>query len=153
MSDDNDDDRSDDGSDNALPSRGVIPTGNRGWQGEHMELAHATRTSAERQSQESSAAVDLSQFRNEEVGKGYQARFVVRQRHAQDEGSAPPAVKDMTQKKETKESRKKKSKRKRSRSKEDDDDDREKESDSASHLDKYLKSEALRRFRKELEKF
>ena len=28
----------------------------------------------------SSAAVDLSQFRNEEVGKGYQAKGVVRQR-------------------------------------------------------------------------
>lgn len=38
------------------------------------------------------AAVDLSQFRNEEVGKGYKAKHVVRQRDA----SSSVAIKDMS---------------------------------------------------------
>eukprot|EP00977_Amphora_coffeiformis_P010566 scaffold2486_cov160-Amphora_coffeaeformis.AAC.1 len=142
-------DEDSDHSDYAMPARGVIPSGqkNRGWQGEQMELAHARESESKKGS---AAAVDLSQFRNEEVGKGYQAKFVVRQRNAQDEESTP-SVKDMT-KKTTEEKKSRKSKRK-SRDG-DDDEDRKKESDNPKNrLDKYLKSEGLRRFRKELEKF
>mmetsp|Transcript_6000 Transcript_6000/g.11151 ORF Transcript_6000/g.11151 Transcript_6000/m.11151 type:complete len:142 (+) Transcript_6000:278-703(+) len=57
----------------------------RGWQGEEMELEHQqgdiSRTNV-------AAAVDLSQFQNTEVGVGYQARHVVRQRTA--ETAHPP---------------------------------------------------------------
>ena len=146
-----------DHSDYAMPARGVIPCGhkNRGWQGEQMELAHARDSESKKGV---ATAVDLSQFRNEEVGKGYQAKFVVRQRNAQDEGPAP-SVKDMTRKR-TEKKKSRKSKRKRSSRKDDtdddndDDEDNEREQDNAKNqLDKYLKSEALRRFRKELEKF
>mmetsp|Transcript_35430 Transcript_35430/g.75640 ORF Transcript_35430/g.75640 Transcript_35430/m.75640 type:complete len:182 (-) Transcript_35430:1943-2488(-) len=42
----------------------------------------------------SHAAVDLAQFRNEEVGKGYQARHVVRQREAS--SSSATGVVDMS---------------------------------------------------------
>lgn len=42
------------------------------------------------------AAVDLSQFRNEEVGKGYKAKHVVRQRDATVSAASTSAVVDMT---------------------------------------------------------
>ena len=43
------------------------------------------------------AAVDLSQFRNEEVGKGYQAKHVIRQKGAPTKASG---IVDMSQRKE-----------------------------------------------------
>ena len=58
------------------------------WQGEEMELDHQRETERrDRDRDESSTtgaaaivtAVDLNQFRNTEVGKGYQAKHVVRQ--------------------------------------------------------------------------
>ena len=60
-----------------------------GW-GEAMELAHQqehsqkTSDSKGRSSSSSAVAVDLNQFRNTEVGKGYQAKHVVRQKTAAD---------------------------------------------------------------------
>lgn len=148
MSDDDDSSTSD----HAMPSRGVIPSRkNRGWEGEQMELAHARASEANKGA---TTAVDLSRFRNEQVGKGYQAKFVVRQRHADDD-EAPVAVKDMTKNKsEKKKSSRKDKKRKRSRDDEEDDKKRSsREPEEPNRLEKYLKSEGMRNFRKELEKF
>lgn len=52
---------------------------NRGGWGEAMELAHQRTNDA---SATSVVAVDLDQFRNTEVGTGYQAKHVVRQKTA-----------------------------------------------------------------------
>lgn len=152
----NDDGSSASSSDHAVPSRGVIPSRkNRGWDGEQMELAHAQRSAQE--SKKGPAAVDLSQFRNEEVGKGYQAKFVVRQRTGQDDDQGSRmAVKDMTKssKSEKKKSSRKDKRKRSSRGDEEDDDKKSKEEyEGANRLDKYLKSEGMRLFRKELEKF
>lgn len=149
MSDDDDSSTSD----HAMPSRGVIPSRkNRGWEGEQMELAHARASEANKGA---TTAVDLSQFRNEQVGKGYQAKFVVRQRHADDD-EAPTAFKDMTKKNaEKKKSSRKEKKRKRSRDDDEEDDKKRpsRESEESNRLEKYLKSEGMRNFRKELERF
>ena len=148
MSDDSDSSASD----HAMPSRGVIPSRkNRGWDGEQMELAHARASESKKGT---TTAVDLSQFRNEEVGKGYQAKFVVRQRNTDDD-EAPVAVKDMTKSKKSdkKKSSRKEKKRKRYRDEDDDDKKSNKGSTESSRLEKYLKSEGMRNFRKEIEKF
>jgi hypothetical protein len=48
-----------------------------GWQGEEMELQH--KQQQDRSNGVQAAAVDLNQFRNDEVGVGYQAKHVIRQ--------------------------------------------------------------------------
>jgi hypothetical protein len=127
-----------DSDDLGIPRRGVVPAyGHRGWQGEELELAHATKPAAAKDG----AAVDFSQFRNEEVGKGYQAKFVVRQPSAGE--ASKVTVHDLstkTDKKLSKKASKKERKDKPSAKK-------------ANRVDKYLGSKALREFRKELEKF
>ena len=60
-----------------------IPKANRGWQGGDLELEHQRESFLEHK-EKVSAAVDIGQFQNHEVGKGYQAKHVVRQRHASD---------------------------------------------------------------------
>jgi hypothetical protein len=54
------------------------------WQGEEMELDHQRETEQRDRDTETTTvtAVDLNQFRNTEVGKGYQAKHVVRQNTA-----------------------------------------------------------------------
>mmetsp|Transcript_52637 Transcript_52637/g.58860 ORF Transcript_52637/g.58860 Transcript_52637/m.58860 type:complete len:192 (-) Transcript_52637:63-638(-) len=54
------------------------------WQGREMEIVHQRETERRdrknnNKSTSTVAAVDLNQFRNTEVGKGYQAKHVVRQ--------------------------------------------------------------------------
>ncbi|VEU44472.1 unnamed protein product [Pseudo-nitzschia multistriata] len=69
---------------------------NRGGWGESMELAHQ-REAGRRVTAgapETVVAVDLSQFRNTEVGRGYQARHVVRQRSAAIETTKTTTVND-----------------------------------------------------------
>mmetsp|Transcript_17655 Transcript_17655/g.41195 ORF Transcript_17655/g.41195 Transcript_17655/m.41195 type:complete len:147 (-) Transcript_17655:1544-1984(-) len=75
-----------------------------GWSDrENFEIEHQ-RERLRSDAEASSAAVDLSQFRNEEVGKGYQAKHVVRQAVA---ASSNDAVIDMTgNQKEAKKSKK-----------------------------------------------
>ena len=82
----------DNDNDNTMTKRG-------GW-GEAMELAHQTEESERRRKRKQNSdgdvgavAVDLGQFRNTEVGRGYQARHVVRQRTA---ASAAPTTKTRT---------------------------------------------------------
>ena len=59
----------------ALPAM-IAARKKSGWQGEELELQHKMSNSTSN----TAAAVDLSQFRNTEVGVGYQAKHVVRQR-------------------------------------------------------------------------
>jgi hypothetical protein len=51
-----------------------------GWQGEEMELQHKQNQQQDSSTKDVSAAVDLKQFQNTEVGVGYQAKHVIRQR-------------------------------------------------------------------------
>eukprot|EP00588_Corethron_pennatum_P022661 CAMPEP_0194333224 /NCGR_PEP_ID=MMETSP0171-20130528/62002_1 /TAXON_ID=218684 /ORGANISM="Corethron pennatum, Strain L29A3" /LENGTH=181 /DNA_ID=CAMNT_0039095373 /DNA_START=8 /DNA_END=549 /DNA_ORIENTATION=+ len=63
--------------------RGILQKSRvRGWEGYDMEL---TRTCHEGGGKSRSAAVDKHQFYNNEVGVGYQARGVVRQKRAVDD--------------------------------------------------------------------
>ena len=158
-------DDDDDSATDRLPSQS---TGRRrGWQGEELELEHQRRqVSANNKAAVGAAvaaAVDLDQFRNTEVGKGYQAKHVVRQATA---AAASVTIQDMSlpsareeeerhREKSSSSDKKKKKKRKRhssggkrrKKSKEEGDDDHQ-----SSRLKRYLRSDALRRFRKELQK-
>lgn len=58
-----------------------IPKSNNGWGGNDMELEHQRQSFLEHKNK-TSAAVDISQFQNHEIGQGYQAKHVVRQRQA-----------------------------------------------------------------------
>jgi len=78
----------DDGSDcgPSLPA-GVLRS-RGGWAGDSLEIDHqreALQNSGNNKA--THAAVDLSQFRNEEVGKGYQAKHVIRQAAATSKAS------------------------------------------------------------------
>lgn len=99
----------------SLPS-GVLRS-RGGWAGEDLEMDHQReRLRAARQEDDDNdsdhsrsgiredaakkndthVAVDLSQFRNEEVGKGYKAKHVIRQREAGVESSSSGGVVDMS---------------------------------------------------------
>lgn len=151
-------------SDESLP-RGLVPTRRRGWEGEALELERDDAPAGA----STHAAVDLQQFRNTEVGKGYQAKHVVRQRTGLP-SSRSEDVHDMTaaggakDKERSKRSSSKKSKKRKRRDsspplKDKDYDGRKRENSSFSsrgdskseRLEKYLKCEGLKRFRKELE--
>mmetsp|Transcript_14487 Transcript_14487/g.21948 ORF Transcript_14487/g.21948 Transcript_14487/m.21948 type:complete len:169 (+) Transcript_14487:59-565(+) len=134
----------------------------KGWGGQEMEMDHRLRQIRSSKEESSSSAtitaVDLSQFRNEEVGKGYQHRGVVRQKMGSGAGQAMKIV-DMTKKdddndgdrqksststKHKKEKSAKKQKRKR--------DKKEAKETKEEKSSKYLRCEAVRIFRKEIEK-
>jgi hypothetical protein len=124
-------DDSDDGG--PEPPRGVTKR-RRGWEGEEMEMVHQTEAFREDKGK-ASAAVDISQFQNHEVGKGYQAKHVVRQKT----GEAPSVkIKDMSGGNNGADSKAKAPKR------------------SANEIREirasYMKSAGLREFRKEIEK-
>jgi hypothetical protein len=112
--------------------KGVMGKRRRGWEGESMEMSHQMESGDKAKN---SAGVDISQFRNFEVGKGYQAKHVIRQRTGE---SSQPAmeIKDMTGSKEAVEEKEAKI--------------------SVETLEdirkSYIKSSGLREFRKEIEK-
>jgi hypothetical protein len=69
---------------------------NKGWQGSSMELTHQMESHRDQKASQY-AAVDIRQFQNTQVGKGYQAKHVVRQRQVADQqDTEPQVVKDMT---------------------------------------------------------
>jgi hypothetical protein len=133
------------------------PRVKKGWAGEEMEMSHRreqlrntdhTRTSAQQY-----GTVNLEQFQNKEVGHGYQARGVIRQRTGLPSSNLnivdmtmskknPQQEKDDTSASSSKEKRRKrKSKRKRS--------GKEIPTDPT---EQFLRCTGLRDFRKELEK-
>ena len=78
---------------NLLPSVPVAySTKRRGWDGDHLELS---REQPSVEDLASHTAVNLGQFRNEQIGIGYQAKHVVRQRSVPD---TLVDINDMTQK-------------------------------------------------------
>eukprot|EP01083_Nonionella_stella_P034679 94853_1 len=159
----------------------------RGWAGEEMELAHQRQKILEQQESSSMAkggderfsTVNLEQFRNREVGVGYQARGVMRQktglastgsmkivdmtkkRH-RDEKSAEStsSVDSSSERKSSHKKKKKKHKHKRSRSTNSkrsrirDQSPSPKESNNTGdeNIQKYLQCKGIIDFRKELHK-
>lgn len=96
------------------------------------------------------AAVDLNQFRNTQVGKGYQAKHVIRQRLRIEDSAV--SVRDLTKK--TLDLNKRKSKKKPNEapsSSFDDHTKRNEKTSTATRLQNYLQCEGLRKFRRELE--
>lgn len=75
----------------------------KGWAGEEMEMLHRREQmrSSDHVSKRQYGTVDLAQFQNKEVGHGYQARGVIRQRNGQ--GSTSMKIVDMTKKGQEKE--------------------------------------------------
>lgn len=140
-----------------------LPKRRRGWEGEDMELLRDDAPTAV-----SHAAVDLQQFRNTEVGKGYQAKHVVRQRTGMDSRDAVK-VQDMTtcsasrskskeehSRKSSKKSKKRKKHKHSSSPSPIDQDDRKREKSVPENLNderlqRYLNCDGLRQFRRELE--
>ena len=133
------------------------PRVKKGWAGEEMEMSHRreqlrntdhTRTSAQQY-----GTVNLEQFQNKEVGHGYQARGVIRQRTGLPSSNLnivdmtmskknPQQEKEDTSASSSKEKRRKrKSKRKRN--------GKEIPTDPT---EQFLRCTGLRDFRKELEK-
>lgn len=109
----------------------------RGWQGEELEIQRDRETIID---PSLSVAVDLKQFRNEEVGKGYQAKHVIRQPSV---SIGVKATGDTTSEPASGERARKTSKKRRSGS------------PIAASIDRrtqYLNCPAFRQFRKELEK-
>ena len=64
--------------DDRIPS-GVLRK-RKGWQGDEMELDHQRENLREGPRNDTVVAVDLKQFQNHKVGEGYQAKHVVRQK-------------------------------------------------------------------------
>jgi hypothetical protein len=129
---------SDHGGGPSIPA-GVLRTSkrHRGWAGEELEMEHHR---SDKTTKGDFAAVDIKQFQNIEVGTGYQARGVIRQKMASaDQGVAvldmtarnKPVDRDSMKRTPPKEAEPKETKRQR--------------------LEKYLSCEGLREFRKEIE--
>ncbi|GFH57547.1 hypothetical protein CTEN210_14023 [Chaetoceros tenuissimus] len=123
-------------------------SGIKGWAGEELEIEHR-REQLRNNEFKSHKTVDLGQFQNKEVGVGYQARGVIRQR-----GADGPQIKiiDMTKKVDDREtgSVESSSKKKRKREKKSKRDSKKKAKDDP--LKVFLECKALRNFRKEIEK-
>ena len=130
----------------------VLTAQRRGWAGENLEIEHQRQSLNEEKKSHTATAVDLSQFRNEEVGRGYQAKHVVRQRETAVSSSI--GMVDMSggafERGEKKSKSEKKKEKKRKRGRDDSDkvgDDRKKDS----RLDSYLKCRGLEMFLGEIE--
>ena len=142
---DDSDDRGPDLPAGVLRSRG-------GWQGDALEIEHqrerlrAADAADGRSAPRAHAAVDLAQFRNEEVGRGYQAKHVVRQREST---RAATEVVDMS---DGRFAKKAPASKKRSRDDRDEDgEDRSKTKPPADdRLESYLQCKGMRDFVKEM---
>ena len=109
----------------------------RGWGDEHLELLREQPN----ENLTSHVAVNLQQFRNEQIGVGYQAKHVIRQRIVPGESTV---VQNVTQGSTT--TTHVQSKRK----KETNGTDCTEKPKTTGKLQKYMKCEKLRQFRKEL---
>lgn len=120
--------------DGVLRQKGAI------WEGEEMELDHyrEERLSGEkRRKQNTTVAVDLTQFQNTTIGQGYQAKHVIRQRTVQEEPK-----KSMASRKDEKSTTRGDDAQARSRT----------AATESTRPDQLLQLKALRDFRRELEK-
>mmetsp|Transcript_1797 Transcript_1797/g.2588 ORF Transcript_1797/g.2588 Transcript_1797/m.2588 type:complete len:164 (+) Transcript_1797:139-630(+) len=134
------------------------------WAGEEMEMKHQLQWSKEKaksaKGNEDYATVDLSQFRNTEVGVGYQAKGVVRQRSGYEESNI-----SKTKRKETlppqipkadnaleQNIRQQPFKNDSERIQEKDMTNTSASSNKAPEFNKFLQSKGIRDFRREIEK-
>ena len=143
----------DDSSDNDMGPN--LPAGvlrkRGGWEDTlGFEIQHQReKFSREGSDEKVSAAVDLSQFRNEEVGKGYQAKHVVRQKGAE---NAATGVLDMSGGTEFSKNEREGGSSLKKRNRDDDgeeDGDRKRPPDTP--LQSYLKCKGMRDFVKEID--
>lgn len=131
--------QNDDDDGNFLPS---VPMTNsysskrRGWDGDHLELNREQPS----ENLASHVAVNLGQFRNEQIGVGYQAKHVIRQRYVPD---TSVAVHDMTLDTTSRIRTQTKHRQEKLR-------DVTTKSMPVTRLQKYLNCEGMRNFRKEL---
>lgn len=129
----------DDDNDGNVLSPASVPYSNkrRGWDGNHMELQREQPTA---ENLASHVAVNLEQFRNEKIGVGYQAKHVIRQRSVPD---TSVVINNMT--KDATSNIQVLAKRKHEKI-----NNADREPKPIARLQKYLKCENLRKFRKEL---
>ena len=140
-------------------------TKRKGWEGEEMEMNHQRQHLQNNKNSSKFTAVDLSQFRNTEVGVGYQAKGVVRQRSltVMEESKTGSTVKDMSKRKATTSKlddngnepqgkREGSRSTKRSKQKEREVDCDAQNETNFSSVQKYLQCKGLRDFRREIEK-
>ena len=145
----------------------------RGWAGDEMEMNHMIQqklTSSTNHHSSATTAMDLTQFRNEEAGKGYQAKGVIRQKSIV---TGDLKIIDMSKKKETtsesnnatsyndtlssvdaKLHKSKKQKRSRGKDEKNSKHDKNKnnvDDNTKETLELYLKCEGIRILRKEIE--
>lgn len=121
----------------------------RGWEGDEMELQHArdhknTIIASDVKNDKKNVAVNIQEFYNNEVGKGYQAKHVIRQRYigrGGDQNYPPANITDMSKPPTTTKSDSLVDQKAK--------DQNHKKIDA---LDTYLNNKRLRVFRKELEK-
>lgn len=151
------------------------------WKGEEMEMQHfrdfhslkQNETQNQRDQKHHHTAVDISQFQNTIVGQGYQAKHVVRQKSVSGDSSAALKILDMSQptanttkrvrsneendehderkKREKDHNKKEKKKKHRHQNNHSDNTETIDLSNELSHVQKYLKCDALRDFRREME--
>ena len=161
-----DDDSSGNDSGPAMPS-GVLRS-RGGWDDVlNIEMEHQReklRSGADESDQAASrgkapshAAVDLAQFRNEEVGKGYQAKHVIRQKEVSSTTTKKTGVVDMTGGKFSgKKERGSESSATRKRSRDDGgekgNDDKKRPPTGDAPLESYLKCKGMRDFMMEIDK-
>lgn len=153
------DDVSSDGSSDAGPAlpAGVLKT-RTAWAGDQLEMDRTREQIRRGADDKIHAAVDISQFQNKEVGSGYQARHVVRQKTGS--GTDGVKVRDMTgcALSSDKKGREVKSEpNKRKKSKNESSSSKRKRDIGASHdkhtmADEYLQCKGVRDFRIEIEK-
>jgi hypothetical protein len=150
--DDNDDQSSKNDFDDAgLPRRGQPQRRGGLWEGEALEWERSKEHSDAKDQTTTAAyvAVDLNQFRNQEVGRGYQAKHVIRQKahYVIEPPSSNSRIVDMTTKKDTTDSNSSQRSKKRKNATNDSTTTTKK----VSRLDRYLQCAGMRQFRKELE--
>jgi hypothetical protein len=104
-----------------------------GWQGEDLEMEHS-RDASQSGKRKNVAAVHVEQFQNHVVGKGYQAKHVIRQKTGKEKVAA--AIVDMTGGKAAKESSS----------------SSQTQPSSKFNRKTYIQCKGLREFRREIEK-
>uniref|UniRef100_A0A7S2KP25 Uncharacterized protein n=1 Tax=Leptocylindrus danicus TaxID=163516 RepID=A0A7S2KP25_9STRA len=120
----------------ALP-KGVLRRKGAGWSGEELEMEHAAVNATKSERSSGYVTVDKSQFFNTEVGSGYQAKHVVRQKGA---GQGDSAILDMTKPRSTPDKRAKKRKEQ----------SNEASFEDHSGIEEFLRCKGLRCFKREL---
>mmetsp|Transcript_22168 Transcript_22168/g.28684 ORF Transcript_22168/g.28684 Transcript_22168/m.28684 type:complete len:163 (+) Transcript_22168:82-570(+) len=151
-----DDDGDDDNHSNGDRHRKNCSNSKRGWEGQEMEMRHARDTWNNPKSADADGvvAVDLEQFRNHQVGEGYQAKFVVRQRtgHEEEQQGDPSKGKGRERKRSKREESSDKNDATRSSQHGKAAVANKAENDDSNPILRYLQCEGLRRFRLEIAK-